>query len=237
MKKVLVGLGVLVVLGVIAVGGGAWWLANNVDRLVKNAIEDYGSQMVGAKVSVQSVELRASGEGLVKGLFIGNPKGFATPHAARLDQFDVAIDLPSLTGDVIHVQRINIVTPDLIYERGDALTNFDAIQRNINTYIGPSKGQARGNKKLIVDLLTIRHAKARASAAFMSGKTVEVSLPDVTLRDIGKAKGGVTPAELGQIVAGAMEKQLSAKVSFDNLRKQFGSAIESGVKSIKGLFK
>jgi hypothetical protein len=237
MKKILIGIGVLALLGAIGLGIGAWWISNNVDRLVKNAIEDYGSKMVGAKVSVQSVEVRANGEAIVKGLFIGNPKGFNTAHAARLDQFDMAIDLPSLTGDVIHINRINIVTPDLIYERGDALTNFDAIQRNINSFIGPSKSQSRGDKKLIVDLLTIRHAKARASAAFMSGKTVDVSLPDVTLRDIGKAKGGVTPAELGQIVAGAMEKQLSAKVSFDNLRKQFGSAIDSGIKSIKGLFK
>ena len=236
MKKLMTALGVLVVLAAVGAGIGIWWLSNNVDRLVKNAIEDYGSRMVGAKVAVQSVELRASGEGIVKGLFIGNPKGFLTSHLARIDQFDMAIDLASLAGDVIHIRHINIVTPNLIYERGDTLTNVDAIQRNINTYIGPSKSQG-SSRKLIVDLLTIRHARAQASAAFMSGKTVEVSLPDVTLRDIGKAKGGVTPAELGQIIAGALEKQLSAKISFENLRKQFSGAIDSGVKAIKGLFK
>jgi hypothetical protein len=227
---------VLVVVAALAAGAGIWWLGNNVDRLVKDAIEDYGSRMTGARVAVRSVELRASGEGIVKGLFIGNPKGFKTPHAARIEQFDLALDLASLTGNVIHVHRINIVTPDLIYERGDTLTNVDAIQKNISSYIGPSQSQGPG-RKLIVDQLTIRSAKAQASAAFMSGNTVEVSLPDLTLRDIGKAKGGVTPAELGQIVAAAMEKQLMSKISFDNLRKQAAGAIDSGIKSIKGLFK
>ena len=39
--------------------------------------------------------------------------------------------------------------------------------------------------------------KAQASAAFLAGKTVEVKLPTIALRDLGKAKGGVTPGELG----------------------------------------
>jgi hypothetical protein len=236
MKKILIAIGTLAILAAVAAGAGLWWLGDNVDRLVKDAIEDYGSRMTGAKVSVRSVELRASGEGIVKGLFIGNPKGFKTAHAARIEQFDLVLDLTSLAGDVIHVRRIGILAPDLIYERGEALTNVDAIRRNIESAIGPSKSQGPG-RKLIVDQLTIRQAKAQAAAAFMGGRTVEVSLPDVTLRDIGKAKGGVTPAELGQIVAGAMEKQLMAKISFENLRKQIGGAIDSGVKSIKELFK
>lgn len=46
------------------------------------------------------------------------------------------------------------------------MTNFDAIQKHIADYLGPA-GSKDGGKKLIVELLTIRNAKAQASAAFM----------------------------------------------------------------------
>jgi len=235
MKKLLIGIGAVVFIGTIAVGAGLWWLSGNVDRLVKEAIERYGSEMVGAKVAVGSVELRASGEGVVKNLVIENPKGFRTPHAAKVGQLEVAIDLPSLASDVIRIKRTSIVGPDLIYERGDAMTNIDTIQKNINAYLGPSKGSSNG-PKLIVDQLTIRQARARASAAFLAGKTVEVALPDLTLRDIGKARGGVPPGELGRVIVNAMEKQLTASISFDRLKSAVGGTVDSASKAVRGLF-
>jgi hypothetical protein len=45
---------------------------------------------------------------------------------------------------------------------------------------------------------------------------------------VGKAEGGITPGELGQRIAGAMEKQLLKAVSFDKLGKaaqQAGNAV------------
>lgn len=232
-KSWLTGLVVAVVVIAAAAGGALWWLGGNVDRLVKEAVERYGSEMLGAKVAVQSVELKASGEGIVKGLVIGNPKGFKTAHLAKVGQFDVVIDLASLTGDVVHVKRIAIEKPDLIYERGDGLTNVDAIQKNIAAYLGPQKKSPGPERKLIVDLLTIRGANAQASAGFMGGKTVEFSLPDIALKDVGKAKGGVTPGELGQIVAGAMEKQILGVFSFDRIKSAVGGAVDG----VKNLFK
>ena len=235
MKKLLAAVVVVVVVAI----GALWWLRGNVDGLVKAGIEKYGSEMTQARVSVSAVEIRAvDGRGIIRGLTIGNPEGFKTPHAFSVGEIEVAIDAASILKDVVVIRRISISAPDVIYERGEGLTNFDALQRNIARYLGPAEKAEKkeGGKKLIVEQLVIRNAKAQASAAFMGGKTVSVPLPDIMLHDIGKAKGGVTPGELGQTIAEALKQRLSSAISFERLMKSTGKLVEDAAKTVKGLF-
>ncbi|MBL8384575.1 MAG: hypothetical protein JNM90_15955 [Burkholderiales bacterium] len=225
---------------VLAVAGGVFWLNQNLDGLVKGAIEKYGSAMTGAKVSVESVRIApADGRGVIRGLVVGNPPGFRTAHLAQVGEIEIAIDLASLTGAAITVRKIGVRAAHLIYEKGDAMTNVDAVQKNIADYLGPSKPGARDGegRKLIVEELAITGTRAEASAAFMDGKTVGVKLPDLVLRNIGKAKGGVTPGELGQEIVGALKARLAAAVSFDALMKSVGGALEKAGGAVRGLFR
>lgn len=236
MKKLL-WLGVALVL---LVAAALYWLRGNLDGLIKDAIASYGSAMTQAQVSVGAVEIRAAdGTGIIRGLSIGNPAGFKTPHAFKVGEVEVDIDLASVTRDVVLIRKIAIKAPDVIYEKGEAMTNFDAIQKNIAAYVGAAAGKKDdgGGKKLIVQELTVRGAKVQASAAFMQGNTVSVSLPDIILRDLGKAKGGLPPGELGAEIAQALKQKLAAAVSFDSLLKSTGQALEKTGEAIKGLFK
>ncbi|MDP2823156.1 MAG: hypothetical protein Q8O52_10845 [Sulfuritalea sp.] len=221
------------------VGGAAYWLSGNIDGLTADAIANYGSAMTKAKVSVGEVQIApASGKGTVSNFRIGNPAGFKTTHALKVDRVDVEIDIASITQDVIVIRLITIDGPDVIYEQGEAMTNFDAIQKNIASYLGQTKARNREQSpKLIVEELTICNAKARASAAFMGGKTVSVPLPDITLRNIGKSRGGISPGELGQEVATALRAKLTRTASFDRLMESTGKALEKTGNAIKGLFK
>lgn len=232
MKKI----GLALALVLLAVAGALSWLRGNVDGLVKDAIEKYGSAMTQAHVTVASVDIRpGDGRGVIRGLTIGNPAGFNTAHALKAGEIEVAIDLASIAGPVVKITRISIATPDVIYEKGESMTNFDALQKNIAAYVGPSEKQD-GGKKLIVGELVMRDAKAQASAAFMAGKTVAVPLPDIVLRDIGQAKGGVSPGELGQEIVKAMKQKLAAAVSFDSLLKSAGKGLDKAGAAIKDLF-
>lgn len=227
---------VLVILAAI-IGAAVFWLSGNMDSLMKTAIGDYGSAMTQAKVSVDAVKIApADGKGTISNLLIGNPAGFKTAYAVKVGQIDVDIDIASVTRDVIVIRRIAINAPDVIYEKGDVMTNFDAIQKNIASYLGPADSKKEG-KKLIVEELTIRDAKAQASAAFMNGKTVNVPLPDISLKNLGKAKGGISPGELGQEITGALKAKLTGAVSFDRLMKSTGEALEKAGSAVKGLFK
>jgi len=227
-----------VLLVVVAIVGAAlFWLSGNIDGLIKDAVAHYGSAMTQAKVSVGAVKIEpASGKGTISDLQVGNPAGFKTAHALKVGQIEVDIDIASVAKDVVVIRRIAINAPEVIYEKDEAMTNFDAIQKNIASYLGPSEGKKDG-KKLIVEQLTVRDAKAQASAAFMNGKTVSLSLSDITLKDIGKAKGGITPGELGQEVAGALKAKLTGAFSFDRLMKSTGEALDKTGAAVKGLFK
>ncbi|MCF8198469.1 MAG: hypothetical protein K9J42_06865 [Sulfuritalea sp.] len=219
------------------VGAGLFWLSGNIDGLIKSAITDYGSAMTQARVSVGAVKVDpANGKGMIGYLQIGNPQGFKTAYALKVGRIDVDIDIASIASDVIHIRRIAIVAADVIYEKGDTMTNFDAIQKNIANYLGPTNNKS-GGTKLIVDELTIRDTHAQASATFMNGKTVGLPLPAITLKNLGKAKGGITPGELGQEVTGALKAKLAGAFSFDRLIKSTGQALEKAGSAIKGLFK
>lgn len=234
MKK----LAAAVVVVIAIVGAAIFWLTGNIDGLIKDAIASYGSAMTQAKVSVGSVKIApADGKGGIGNLVIGNPVGFKMAHAMKVSQVEVAIDVSSLTKDVIVIRRIAIIAPDVNYEMGGAMTNFDVIQKNIASYLGPTGNKKeKGGTKLIVEVLTIRQAKARASAALMGDKTVSVTLPDITLRNLGKARGGITPGELGQQVAEALTARLANAVNFERLLQSSGGTAKAG-SALKSLFK
>jgi hypothetical protein len=236
LKKLLIAL----VLLVAVVAAALFWLSGNMDALVKSAIESYGSDMTQAKVSVGAVNISASnGKGTISNLTVGNPAGFKTTHALKVGQIEVEVDIASLTKDVVLVRRIAILAPDVIYEKDETLTNFDAISQHIASATGASqsKGDKKTGKKLMVELLTVQNAKAQASAAFMNGKTVSVSLPDITLKNIGRAKGGVTAGELGQEITAALKAKLSVAASFERLLKSGSEALDQAGASVKSMFK
>jgi hypothetical protein len=231
MKKWFLGAAALLVL---VLAGAGWWLYGNLDAVVKRAITHYGSQMTQASVTVESVELRsADGGGLVRGLVVGNPTGFTSSYALKVAVIEVAVDLHTVRDPVVVIKRIVIDSPELIYEKGTSMTNFEAIQKNIAGALGTRKAGGEGAlttpRKLIVDELIIRHPRARATAAVLAGKTVSATLPDIELHNVGRAEGGITPAQLGEIVARTLSQRLAASLGFDRLLKSFGDRI-------KGLF-
>lgn len=233
MKKFAIAIAVVI----IAIAGGLFWVGSNIDGLIKEGITRYGSEMTQARVSVGQVEIRRDGSGIIRDLSIGNPQGFKTSHALKVGEIELALDIGSVTQDVVVIRKIAIKSPDVIYEKGEAMTNFDALQKNIAAYLGPADKKSEGGKKLIVEEFTVRGAKAEASAAFMQGKTVSVPLPDITLHKLGKAKGGIPPGELGQEIVQAFKQKLGAAVSFDNVARSVGQALDKAGSAVRNLFK
>lgn len=231
MKKRLFPLLILALL----VFGGLYWLTDNLDQIVADGIAQHGSAMTRARVGVERVEIApSSGKGVISGVMIGNPQGFKTPYALRVERIEIEVDLASLAQDVTVIRSLVISHPDVIYEKSNGTTNFDSIQKNIAAYLGP-RTQARGNTRLIIEELTICNANAQASADFMNGKTISIPLPDIALRNVGQAKGGITPGELGQEIAGALKAKLSLAGNFERLKQSTGNALGQIGAAIKGL--
>lgn len=214
--------------------GVAWWLHRGLDGIVQRAINHYGSQMTGSRVAVDAVELRTvDGRGVIRGLVVGNPAGFRAPHAIKVGVIDVSLDARTIADPVVVIRRIVIESPDVIYEKGESQTNFEAIQQHIAQAMGTSAnrsdsgtGTSSGSRRLIVQELVIRNARAQATAAGLAGQSISTTLPDITLRDIGREQGGVTPAQLGQIVTKALTQRLVASLGFERAFKSLGGRVK-----------
>lgn len=232
MRKNLLPLAALLLL---AVGVGVFWLRGNLDSLVAQAIRDYGSAMTQARVDVAKVSIQSTdGHGTLQDLFIGNPPGFKTPYALTAQRVELEVDITTLASDIVVLRKVAILAPDIVYEKNENHTNFDALQKNIARYLGLQPG--KNEKKFIVQDFVLRDAKAQASAAFMEGKTVTVPLPDIHLRNLGQAKGGATAAELAAEITAALQARLTGAVRFDKLMQSAGNALEKAGKALKGLF-
>ena len=237
-RKLLIAAVVLVLAG----AGGLFWLHANLDSVVRRAIVHYGGQMTQASVAVDKVRISgADGAGAIHGLQLGNPRGFTAPYAFKVSEIAVTVDVATLLDDVIVIRRIVIDSPDVIYEQAGNTTNFDALQRNIAQALnGGAPATAPSGKparKLIVDELVIRRANAQAAAPFLVNQRVNVRLPDIVLKNVGRKEGGVTPARLGQIVAGALSQRLAAQISFDRLARAVGDGGKSLGDTVRGWFR
>ena len=246
MKKIIIVL--LILLGTLA--GISFWLLNNLDHLAKNAIIKYGSEITESKVNVNAVHIDIKdGAGTVSKLTVGNPKGFKTPYAIEIKSFAIEVDPLSLTKDVVIIKKINIDSPNIIYEKNEVITNFDALQKNIKHYIelkedkdsdskkGKSDEDKKRDKKFMIGELTIKNAKVEASSSFMNGKTISFNLPDITITNIGKSQGGITSAQLSLEITEKIKSGLINSFNFDELTKTIKNStdkIKESVKKIKG---
>jgi hypothetical protein len=262
LKKILIGVAALVVVLVVAVGGGLYYVYSNLDSIVKAAIEAYGGDATQTKVSVKDVKLSlTSGEGTISGLIVGNPKGFSTPESLSLGTVSVKVDTASITKMAsdpkapVVIKEVVIAAPNVTYERGASTGNLETIQQNVQRYAGlsqpaaggqtpaPSKpaaskpaGGDKAEPKFIIENLYVRDGKIAISHTALQGRTLSSGLPTIHLTDIGKDKGGATPAEIAEKVVGAITQQASkvASIDLDKALGQLKGAVGQQLQGVGG---
>lgn len=232
MKKTLAIVAVLVIAAVAAY----FMLQNPLGRLVKMAIEEFGPEMTQATVKVSRVEISATdGHGALSGLFLGNPKGFKSDYALKAGTVEIELEPASLAKDVIVIRKILIDAPQIGYEKAGDITNFDAIQRNIEKYLGAKsdkseKSKQGSGKKMIIDSFVIRNAKVNYNGM------LELTLPDIELRNVGKKTGGATSAQVVKAVVAELNTKLALALAKAAVIGGVGGVVVGAGAAIKGLF-
>jgi hypothetical protein len=240
LKKILIGVVVLVILA----GGGAYFLYSNLGVILKAAIEKYGTEATQAPVSVSSVTLSPTdGAGSIAKLTIGNPPGFTSPKSFEMGELKLAVDIRTLTANPVAIRDVTILAPQITYERGQRGGNLEVIRDNVQKYAAtpegskppPSSGSSGSSpaptkseqpeKKVIIENLYVRDAKIIITAPGLPAlgtRTLDATLPTIHLKDIGKDKGGATPAEVASQVLGAIANEAS-KVAVASLQRSLGN--------------
>jgi hypothetical protein len=240
-KKALAAAAILLVL----VAGGIFWAYHSIDVIVKMALERYGPDVLGVPVSVSDVRISAkTGEGSLKNLEIGSPRGFSAARAAQFGEIRVAIEPLTITEPVVAIREIVIDAPLITYERGKSGTNLDAIQKNIDAYVRQSGGSSEASgagkpqskRRFTIDRLVIRGARVTMTNPALKGQGIAFDLPEVQLANVGKRQGGLRASEVASVVAGALISRIAQKLltNLDLLRK---GGVEGAVDALKGLLK
>jgi uncharacterized protein involved in outer membrane biogenesis len=189
-----------------------------------SAIRTYGPDMAGVSVKLSTLKIIApDGTVVLRGLMLGNPKGFATDRALAVGEISMTVDVASLARDVVLIRKISILSPEVTYEYATGGSNIDVIQHNIDRYVAEhlgAKDNTAGNgpgKKLIIETLDIRGGKINVSAATLKDKTMKVELPAIQMHNIGTRTNGVTTGEMVQQIMGAVTYNATRAVSPLNL--------------------
>ncbi len=257
MKKLLIrGLIVIVVLLVVAVIAVGLFL----DSAIKKGVETVGPKITKVDIKLDGVSLSIlSGSGSVKGLVVGNPEGYKTPHAISVGKASLSLSPGSLLSDKIVVKSIRVEAPEIIYELGSGGNNLRRILANVEEATGgsttetpqekPDSGE-KASKKIQVNDFVITGAKVKLSATMLGGAAAPIPLPDIHLTNLGTGSDGITAADLTkrvmQEVTEAVAKAVASaaadlgKGAVDLTKDAGKTATESvgkATKSVTDLFK
>jgi uncharacterized protein involved in outer membrane biogenesis len=205
MKRVLVGLLLLIALAIAAV-------ALSIDRIAGAAIERQATRALGVETRVGFVRLSPlDGELKVSSLTVANPPGFAGDHFLAFDEFELKTELRTLRSDVVHVPLFRLEGVDLSLERRAEQSNTDAILANLKRF--EKSGHAPGEppppkgpeRRFVVSKLAIRDITAHVEWNTLVAKqsALEVHLDGIELDEPGGSRG-LTLAELSNVVVKAV---------------------------------
>ena len=247
---------ILIVVAVVMLGLIIGYLA--MDSIAKTAIERGGSYALGVDTRVDSVSVGLfRGEIGIRGLTVGNPEGFKTPHLMKADRVDLGVRPGSLMSDVIEVSRFEIDGLDMNLEQKLGSTNVTAITQKAQGAGGKAQDPKEpGGKKVKADRVVVRNVVAHVQmlpiAIGGQTTTLDVKVPEIVLTDVGSdnAAGGATVSELTRkivpaVLAAVVEKCKGAIPEADFKRlgdgvgktlDGLGAPIKVAPKLLEGIF-
>ncbi len=229
MKKwIYIGIGAIVVVIAIIIFG-----LSNLGPIIKQAVNSYGPKITKTELHVDDVGISVfSAEAKIKRFFLGNPTGFKTPSAMKVGSVLVNVDEKSLTSNTIIVDRIEVITPEITYERIGQNDNFNTILKNITKTSDSEKRSKETSekegpgKKLIIKDFIVKDGKVNLDLSVYGIKDkqkISTTLPNIHLKDIGKKKNGASPAEAFKEIFAALYGTITSPAVTDLLNKELSS--------------
>lgn len=186
-------------------------IGKSVNTLVKSGIEKGGTRLTDVPVTLQDASVALmSGGGSLSGLKIANPDGFKSDSAIAVKNATLSLEPGSLMSEKIIIHELKLEQPSITYERTLSSSNLDKIMETIQKKI-PETPENSEEARFQIDDFQILQAKVKLGLTALGGNGVEFTLPDITLKDLGKEGAGLTSAELAKeilktVLSGVMDK-------------------------------
>jgi hypothetical protein len=209
------------------------FLLTNLDWIVKNAIERYGSRALGTSVRVDRVALKpGQGKGTIEGLTVANPRGYTAPHLLSLGGISVRLAPGTVTENPVVIDDIRVTAPLVVYEMNDKrVANVDVLKKNLGAGKPALEGKKRPKdkgRKLRIRRLVIENAKAEVRVAG-DDRTRTVSLPRIEMKDVG-GRNGAPPEEVAKQIVNAIVSEATHEVGKAGATRLLENALERALK-------
>ena len=234
-KNALIGIAVLFTI-ILAV---SYFAAGSLNKLVKSAIEVYGSEATGTTVAVGGVEIKLdTGEGSIDDLQVGNVSGFADKNIFKLSNITVKLDTDTLMENPIVLKELAIRAPAVFYEiNSDGVSNVDVLKKRLAAGGGGDDEPAGAGEpfKMVIKKLIVEGGSASVRIAALGGREQSVKLPTITLTDVGKKSGGATASEVAQLLSSELVKGTNKAVTSLGVDKYLGKSADMLKQGASGL--
>lgn len=193
MKKAVKICGILLAVLIIGLVIGYMFLGD----IIKTGVETVGPELTKGDIKVESASLIITGSGGIKGLEIGNPKNgdFSSPHAFKLGEAFISVDVGSVTSNKIVVNEIRVDGAELCWE-GLTGGNHQKILENIQASAGGSSdsgdtkedapSDSGEEKSLEIKLFKMTNTKIRLFG--FGNELAAITLPDFEKEGIGSGE-------------------------------------------------
>ena len=249
MSKGLKIVGGIIVAILVVVVLAVWYVAANLDGIVKGIIEDVGSDTLGTPVALSSVAI-SLGDASAKfhGLTIRNPQNFDEKNALTLGGAEAAIDIQSIGTPEIVLPRVVVNDASVVFEQKGGTSNLQTLMNNLSKGSGGKSESPQTESgeeiKLVIQEFRLSGTQVKLIDQRL-GKPLDLKLGDIVLRDIGRKGSGATTAEATQQImkpildeaSRAAPKRLQQEREGrvrDEVDKQAGKALESLTEKLRG---
>jgi hypothetical protein len=219
--KIIIGLVIVVVIAVVVIG------LQNINGLVKAAIEEVGTDVIGTQVRLQSANIEITdGRGELNQLSIANPNGFSNTSAFELGKVVLQVDPSSITSDVIVIKEVFISGANLLAEqKGLTETNLQALLNNVTGAAGSSSTDSNSTASTTESNSAVLFAVEKFTFSDSNLKVVtekwgdfNLTLPAISLKNIGSKDKGLTPEQLTEAMIQPILKSAEKSVK-QNIEK------------------
>ena len=212
MKKLILR-GVIVIALLLIVGVVALYFSLN--GFIKRVVESQGSSATGVATTLGGVNLSPFGGELALSDFdLGNPEGFSSENLFSLGKADVKVQLGSLTGDKIVVDRLHLDGAQVVVAFENGKLNVQELLKQIQDKAGPAEdkpaedapaedapAEEGGGKSVRIEDMKITNTIVRGEISLIPG-TPPVPL-DFKIADIEEQ--GFEKADTGAVIGYVME--------------------------------
>lgn len=249
--KVIKVLGWVVVALILFVALSVYLTATNLDKIVKQVVEEVGTETLKTPVTLDVVDIQLmEGKAQLSGLKIKNLPGYEAENLFSMDTILVDINLEAMVNQLVQLRQITIEGIQVAAEQKGATTNIQALMKNLpagdsSETSGGTGSEPGEGSDLLFKIDNFRFANSKATVTTERWGTRSLDIPAISLQQIG-GQQGVPPDQLANAILkplirkinAALEKEIG-NIARDKAKEKIreelgedGAAVESTLKSL-----